>query len=118
MSDDYIYYGPETAALEISSDGKVQRVIPRAITVEKGSATPMGDGFDKYRQYDQDLRDAYTAGLDAAREAVLALPHYRAMECDPGLMPGKHDDSDPWLRGYLVDSDKALAAIDALRERP
>lgn len=97
MSDDYIYYyGPETAALEISSDGKVQWVIPRAITVEKGSATPMGDGFDEYRQYDQDLRDAYTAGLDAAREAVAAL------------IP----------RDYELNWCAALDAIDALRESP
>ena len=63
-----------------------------------------------------ELRACEQRVLDAAREAVLALPHYRAMECDPGLMPGKHDDSDPWLRGYLVDSDEALAAIDELRE--
>lgn len=55
--------------------------------------------------------------LDAAREAVLALTHYRALECDPGILPGKRDDPDVWLRGYLVDSDTAIAAIDKLKEK-
>lgn len=110
MSDDYIYYGPETAALEISSDGKVQRVIPRVITVEKGSATPVGDGFDKYRQYDQDLRDAYAKGfaaaLDAAWIAVGNVP----------CATTTHGDDFRDIPGPIVKRN-ALAAIDALKEK-
>ena len=63
----------------------------------------MTDPFDKYRQYDQDLRDAYAAGLDAAREAVA------------GTRPEDH----PYPQcdcPYCCDVALAVAAIDALRE--
>lgn len=55
--------------------------------------------------------------LDAAREAVVTVDHYRVMECDPGLEKGRYDDPDPFLAGYLIYADDALAAIDALREK-
>lgn len=63
---------------------------------------------------------ARTATLDAAREAVAALDAYYAIEeCEGNpLEKGDPEDPDPWHQGHLIERDDALAAIDALKEKP
>ena len=67
-----------------------------------------------------ELRDCEERMLNAAREAVAALDAYYALEECQGnpLEKGDPEDPDPWQQGHLIERDDALAAIDALREKP
>lgn len=69
----------------------------------------MSDPFDVYRQYDQDLRDAYNDGIAAALDAAwIAVGNVPCQTTTHG---------DDWrdISGPVVKRD-ALTAIDALRE--
>jgi len=97
---EWVTYADHVAAVAAAE----QRVLDEERTKEKWFCS------------EEDKQALIAHGVQAARDAVAALPAYYAIEECQGnpLEKGDPEDPDPWKQGHLIERDDALAAIDGV----